>query len=78
MVRDLDEPLTSHNAAVTLIAATTTGPSLTRSGRTGDGIPLRHEDPRGELKVLVTRYLLTLRQRHSEWDYTITGTGAPG
>jgi hypothetical protein len=77
VVKDIDEALTSHDAAFTLIAATTTGAGLTRSRRTGAGISSGHEDPLGELKALVTRHLLTPHQWHREWEYTISGTGTP-
>ena len=50
----IDEPLTSHDTAVILIAATTTGAGLTRLRRTVASISSEHEDPCGELKALVT------------------------
>lgn len=72
------QPLTSHEVAVNLIAATTT--------RTGLNVHAERDTgsyPRGikigdrEWKALLTQHV-TPHAWHGDWNYTITGTDTPG
>jgi hypothetical protein len=71
------QPLTSHEVAVNLIAATTTRTGLTVHADHDTGIY-----PRGikvtdrEMKAITTRHL-TPHDWHGEWNYTITPNDTP-
>ena len=72
------QPLTSHEVAVNLIAATTTRTGLTVHAERDTGTY-----PRGikvldrEMKALLKQHL-TPHEWHGEWNYTITPADTPG
>jgi Rhodopirellula transposase DDE domain len=72
------QPLTSHEVAVNLIAATTTRTGLSvHAERDTSTYPRGIKIPDREMKTLVTQYL-TPHPWHGEWNYTITPTDTPG
>jgi hypothetical protein len=71
------QPLTSHEVAVNLIAATTTRTGLSVHAERDTGTyPRGIKIPDREMKALVTQYL-TPHQWHPEWNYTITPADTP-
>src|SRR5664280_566786 len=72
------KPLTSHEVAVNLIAATTTRTGLRVHAERDTGTyPRGIKIPDREMKALTAQYL-SPHQWHPEWNYTITPTDTPG
>ena len=72
------QPLTSHEAAVNLIAGTTTRTGLTVHAERDTGTyPRGIKIPDREMKQLASQYL-DPHDWHGEWNYTITPTKTPG
>jgi hypothetical protein len=72
------QPLTSHEVAVNLIAATTTRTGLSVHAERDTGTyPRGIKIPDREMKTLVAQRLAP-HQWHPEWNYTITPTDTPG
>ena len=68
------QPLTSHEVAVNLIAATTTRTGLSvHAERDTGSYPRGIRIPDREMKALTAQHL-TPHEWHGEWNYTITGT----
>lgn len=71
------QPLTSHEVAVNLIAATTTRTGLSVHAERDTGTyPRGIKIPDREMKALVAQHL-TPHQWHGEWNYTINPTNTP-
>ena len=72
------QPLTSHEAAVNLIAGTTTRTGLTVHAERDTGTyPRGIKIPDREMKLLASQYLHP-HDWHGEWNYTITPSSRPG
>ena len=72
------QPLTSHEAAVNLIAGTTTRTGLTvRAERDTATYPRGIKITNREMKTLAEKHL-TPHDWHGEWNYTITPATTPG
>jgi hypothetical protein len=70
-------PLTSHEVAVNLIAATTTRTGLSvHAERDTHTYPRGIKIPDREMKALIAQHL-TPHQWHGEWNYTITPADTP-
>jgi hypothetical protein len=70
-------PLTSHEVAVNLIAATTTRTGLSvHAERDTHTYPRGIKIPDQEMKALIAQHL-TPHQWHGEWNYTITPADTP-
>ena len=68
------QPLTSHEVAVNLIAATTTRTGLSvHAERDTGSYPRGIRIPDRDMKALTAQHL-TPHEWHREWNYTITGT----
>jgi Rhodopirellula transposase DDE domain len=71
------QPLTSHEVAVNLIAATTTRTGLTvHAERDTGSYPRGIRIPDREMKILLKQHV-TPHDFHGEWNYTIAATNAP-
>jgi hypothetical protein len=71
------QPLTSHEVAVNLIAATTTRTGLSvHAERDTHTYPRGIKIPDREMKALIAQHL-TPHQWHGEWNYTITPADTP-
>jgi hypothetical protein len=71
------QPLTSHEVAVNLIAATTTRTGLSvHAERDTHTYPRGIKIPDQEMKALIAQHL-TPHQWHGEWNYTITPADTP-
>jgi hypothetical protein len=71
------QPLTSHEVAVNLIAATTTRTGLSVHAERDTGTyPRGIKIPDREMKALVRQHL-TPHEWHGEWNYTITPADTP-
>ena len=71
------QPLTSHEAAVSLIAGTTTRTGLTvHAERDTGSYPRGIKIPNREMKTLIAQHL-TPHDWHGEWNYTINPADTP-